>query len=175
MHFYIKRLAWHAANMNSVDIRIRAATEHDKPAVLQLAPRLVEGIAPWRDHQAAIVAAQRWLTDSFAAAGRQDGTVLVAIDKTGVAGVITISEQCHFTGEIDGYIGELAVASHAVRRGIGRALITEAQDWAQNRRLRHLTLHTGIANIPARHFYAAMGFHEEAIRLTLPLQDCKPQ
>jgi ribosomal protein S18 acetylase RimI-like enzyme len=174
-HFYIKRLAWHTADMNSAHIHIRAATEHDKPAVLQLAPRLAEGLAAWRNRQAAVLAAQQWLTDSFATAARQDGTVLVAVDKTGIGGVITISEQRHFTGEIDGYIGELAVASHAVRHGIGRALIAAAETWAQDRGLRHLTLHTGTANIPARHFYAALGFHEEDIRLTRSLQDCKPQ
>jgi ribosomal protein S18 acetylase RimI-like enzyme len=161
--------------MNSADIHIRAATEHDKPAVLRLAPRLAEGLASWRDRQAAILAAQQWLTDSFATAARHDGTVLVATDKTGIAGVITISVQRHFTGEIDGYIGELAVASRAVRRGIGRALITAAETWAQDRGLRHLTLHTGIANIPARHFYSALGFHEEEIRLTRPLPDRKHQ
>lgn len=116
MHFCIESLAWHAADMNSARIHIRAATEHDKPAVLQLA----EGLAAWRNRQAAVLAARRWLTDSFATAARQGGTVLVAVDKTGIAGVISISEQRHFTGEIDGYIGELAVASHAVRHGIGR-------------------------------------------------------
>lgn len=174
MHFYIKRIAWHAADMNSTQIDIRAATEHDKPAVLQLAPRLAEGLAAWRNREAAVLAARQWLTDSFAAAARQDGTVPVAVDKAGIAGVITINEQRHFTGEIDGYIGELAVASHAVRRGIGRALIAAAEAWAQDRGLRHLTLHTGIANIPARRFYATLGFHDEEIRLTRPLQDCKP-
>jgi ribosomal protein S18 acetylase RimI-like enzyme len=161
--------------MNSAHIHIRAATEHDKPAVLRLAPRLAEGLAPWRNRQAAVLAAQQWLTDSFATAARQDGTVqdgtvLVAVDKTGIAGVITISQLRHFTGETDGYIGELAVAAHAVRRGIGRALIAAAETWARDRGLRHLTLQTGSANIPARHFYAALGFHEEDIRLTRPLQ-----
>jgi ribosomal protein S18 acetylase RimI-like enzyme len=88
--------------------------------------------------------------------------------------VITISEKRHFTGETDGYIGELAVAPHAVRRGIGRALITAAEAWARDRGLRHLTLHTGIANTTARHFYAALGFQEEEIRLTRPLGNSQP-
>jgi ribosomal protein S18 acetylase RimI-like enzyme len=160
--------------MNSEHLRIRAAGDHDRPAVLQLASRLAEGVAPWRDHQAAVLAAQQWLTDSFAAAARQDGTVLVAVCKASVAGVITISEQCHFTGELDGYIGELAVAAHEARRGIGRALIAAAETWARDRGLRNLTLHTGIANIPARDFYAALGFQEEEIRLTRPLRDSMP-
>lgn len=157
--------------MNDSGIQIRAATEDDTPAVLQLAPRLTEGVASWRDHQAAVLAARQWLTDSFAAAARREGTVLVAADEASITGVITVSEQRHFTGEIDGYIGELAVASHMVRRGIGRALIAAAETWAQDRGLRHLTLHTGIANTTARHFYAALGFREEEIRLTRPLGD----
>jgi ribosomal protein S18 acetylase RimI-like enzyme len=161
--------------MNSAHIRIRAATEDDKPAVLQLAPRLAEGLAAWRNREAAVLAARQWLTDSFATAGRQDGTVLVAVKKAGIAGVIAISEQRHFTGEMDGYIGELAVTSQAGRQGIGRALIEAAETWAQDRGLRHLTVQTGTANVPARHFYAALGFQEEEIRLTRPLQDGTPQ
>jgi ribosomal protein S18 acetylase RimI-like enzyme len=155
--------------MNGDHVQIRAATEHDKPAILQLAPRLAEGVAPWRDRHAAIQAARQWLTDSFATAARHDGAVLVAADKTSITGVITVSEQRHFTGDTDAYIGELAVASHAVRHGIGRALIAAADTWARGRRLRNLTLHTGMANISGRAFYAALGFREEEIRLTRPL------
>ena len=155
--------------MNSSGIHIRPATEDDKPAVLQLAPRLAEGLAPWRDRDAAVTAAQRWLADSFATAARADGAVLVAVGQTGVVGVITVSEQRHFTGASDGYIGELAVATRAVRRGIGQALVMAAETWARDRGLRHLTLHTGMANIPARHFYAALGFRDEDIRLTRPV------
>ena len=154
--------------MNNERILVRAATEQDQIAVLQLAPRLAEGVAAWRNRQAAVLAAQQWLADSFAVATRRDGTVLVAVDEADVLGVITTREQRHFTGEMDGYIGELAVAPHAARQGIGRALIEAAQSWARDRGLRHLTLHTGMANIPARRFYAALGFQEEDVRLTRP-------
>ena len=160
--------------MNSESIHVRPAIEDDKAAVLQLAPRLAEGLAPWRDRDAAVAAAQRWLADSFATAARTDGAVLVAVDQTGIVGVITVSEQRHFTGARDGYIGELAVATRAVRRGIGRALVKAADTWARDRGLRHLTLHTGMANIPARHLYAALGFREEDVRLTRVLQHVSP-
>lgn len=155
--------------MNSQGTSIRTATEDDKPAVLLLAPRLAEGLAAWRDSKAAVAAAQQWLADSFATAARHDGTVLVATDETGIAGVIAISVSRHFTGEVDGYIGELAVASRAVRRGIGRALIAAVDTWATDRGLQNLTLHTGIANTTARDFYSALGFQEEEIRLTRAL------
>ena len=160
--------------MNSADVSIRAATEYDQAAVPLLAPRLAEGLAPWRDREAAIRAARQWLTDSFATAARRNGEVLVSVDKAGIAGVISISEQSHFTGEVDGYIGELAVASRAVRGGIGRALIKAAEAWAHDRGLRHLTLHTGVANVPGRRFYDALGFREEEVRLTRPVRGGRP-
>jgi len=169
MHCYIKRVACHTAGMNNQGMSIRTATEDDKPAVLLLAPRLAEGVAAWRDSEAAAAAARQWLADSFATAARGEGTVLVAVDEAGIAGVIAVSMSRHFTGEADGYIGELAVASRAVRRGIGRALIEAAHTWAADRGLQNLTLHTGIANTTARDFYAALGFQEEEVRLTRAL------
>ena len=72
---------------------------------------------------------------------------------------------------LDTAIGFPQFACGSMRRGIGRVLVAAAETWAQDRGLRHLTLHTGIANIPVRQFYAALGFHEEGIRLTRPLQD----
>ena len=159
--------------MDISDIVIRPAADGDKEAILALGPRLAIGIAPWRNQAEALAVGRRWLEDSTAAAAAGDGTVLVAIDNSkrrgragDVVGVITISPSRHFTGERDGYIGELAVAEHAARRGIGRALVTGAETWARDRGLENLTLHTGIFNTEARAFYASLGFAEEEVRLT---------
>jgi ribosomal protein S18 acetylase RimI-like enzyme len=81
-----------------------------------------------------------------------------------VVGVLSIRPTRHFTGEHDGYIGELVVAPHAERRGVGRSLIDTAEAWARDRGLAHLTLHTGAYNASARAFYAALGFAEEEVR-----------
>jgi ribosomal protein S18 acetylase RimI-like enzyme len=152
-------------------IRVRPPTAADTTAVLALAPRLAEGVAPWRDEAAAIAAGRRWLADSLAAAARGDGAVLVAVDGDAVLGVLSIRMNQHFTGELDGYIGELAVAEHAARRGIGRALIDAADRWARDHGLENLTLHTGAFNGTARAFYVALGFAEEEVRLTRPVAD----
>jgi len=170
--------------------------------VLALAPRLGEGVVPWRDQAAAREAGKRWLTDSLGTAARGDGAVFVAVEAiastradsaaagrlgTGqdalargagdgsgaagekIAGVISIRQVTHFTGERDGYVGELAVAASAVRQGIGRALVGAAREWAAARGLVNLTLHTGAYNTRAREFYTALGFRMEEVRLTLPL------
>ncbi len=155
--------------MSTESIAIRTGTDTDREAVLALAPRLAIGVAPWRDQAEALAAGRRWLEGSLAAAARGEGTVFVAAVADQVVGVISIGLSTHFTGERDGYIGELAVAGHAARQGIGRALIGAADTWARDHGLAHLTLHTGARNAGARAFYAALGFAEEEVRLTRPL------
>ena len=152
--------------MGNSDITIRPASDVDKEAIFALAPRLAEGLAPWRDQDVARSAGQRWLADSLAAVATGDGAVFVAADGDAIVGVISVRASRHFTGERDGYIGELAVAERAARRGIGSALIEAADGWARQHGLVNLTLHTGAFNTGARAFYAAAGFAEEEVRLT---------
>ena len=150
-------------------IPIRPADDDDRAGVLELAPRLAQGVAPWRDQAEALLAGRCWLEESLDAAKTGDGAVLVAADADGIAGVISVRSSTHFTGERDGYIGELVVADRASRRGTGRALIVAAEAWARDHGLRNLTLHTGAFNTNARAFYAALGFAEEEVRLTRPI------
>jgi GNAT superfamily N-acetyltransferase len=152
--------------MDDTNIRVRSACGDDRTGILELAPRLAEGVAPWRDQAEALLAGRRWLEDSLDAARTADGVVLVVADEEGIAGVISVRASTHFTGERDGYIGELVVAERASRRGIGRALIAAADAWARDHGLRNLTLHTGAFNAGAREFYAVLGFAEEEVRLT---------
>jgi hypothetical protein len=87
-------------------ILIRPADDDDRAGVLELAPRLAEGVAPWRDQAEALLAGRRWLEESLDAAKTGDGAVLVAADADGIAGVTSVRSSTHFTGERDGYIGE---------------------------------------------------------------------
>jgi ribosomal protein S18 acetylase RimI-like enzyme len=155
--------------MGELSILVRPVGDDDRAAILELAPRLAEGVAPWRDQGEALLAGRRWLEDSLAAAQTGDGVVLVVADTDGIAGVISLRPSTHFTGERDGYIGELVVARRTARRGIGRALVAAAEGWARDHGLRHLTLHTGAFNTGARAFYADLGFFEEEVRLTRPV------
>ena len=69
-----------------------------------------------------------------------------------------VSERSHFTGEVDAYIGELVVSKAAEGGGVGRALVGAAADWARGRGRKRVVVDTGAANMPARRFYAALGF-----------------
>src|SRR5580693_8566561 len=98
-------------------IPIRPADDDDRAGVLELAPRLAEGVAPWRDQAEALLAGRCWLEESLDAAKTGECAVLVAADADGIAGVITVRASSHFTGERDGYIGELVVAERTSRHG----------------------------------------------------------
>jgi ribosomal protein S18 acetylase RimI-like enzyme len=148
---------------------VRPATAADRAAILELGPRLAEGVAAWRDQAQALAVGARWLDDSLSAALAGDGTVLVAVERDAVVGVLGVRPRRHFTGELDAYIGELVVDRRAARRGIGRSLVAAAAAWAREQGLVNLTLHTGAANAAARAFYAALGFDEEEVRLTRPV------
>jgi ribosomal protein S18 acetylase RimI-like enzyme len=83
-----------------------------------------------------------------------------------IVGMVAVTEQRHWSGVLDAYVGELATAAHLEGRGIGRALLAAAESWASARGLARITLETGAANERARGFYGALGYRDEEVRLT---------
>ena len=147
-------------------VLIRPYAGADHPALLALALRLTDGVAPWRDLQAVSDAVTGWVTGYADINGRDTSAVFVAEQSGRVVGFVGVSERTHFAGEVDGYIGELVVASDTERRGVGRALVAAAETWTRRRGHRRVTLDTGAANKAARAFYGALGYAEEDIRLS---------
>jgi ribosomal protein S18 acetylase RimI-like enzyme len=136
---------------------------------MALAPRLAEWVASWRDPAAVLSAVHSWLRDSIGAVSQPGHVVYVAVVGDDVAGVVTVGERAHFTGQVDAYVGELAVQAGMERRGIATQLMAAAEAWAAHRGLSFLTLETGAANQPARSLYHALGYQEEDVRLTKAL------
>jgi ribosomal protein S18 acetylase RimI-like enzyme len=149
-----------------LEIIVRPYRPVDRDRAIQLAPRLIEGTAPWRDPKGtlrAVEVAVRSAIDSFRVPGH---AVFVAEADGDLAGIVTVSERISFAGEREGYVGWLAVRAGMERRGIGSALMTVAENWAIDRGLSCITLETGAANHAARSLYQALGYEEEDIRLT---------
>jgi len=148
-------------------VHVRPARPGDHAAVLGLAGRLTEGVAPWRDPAGVATAVRGWVEQALATTGADDRAILVAERDGRVVGFVTVAEQQHWSGGLDAYVGELAVGRDAEGRGVGRALVDRARAWAAGRGLSRLALATGAANAEARSFYAGQGFEEEDVRLTL--------
>jgi ribosomal protein S18 acetylase RimI-like enzyme len=150
----------------TADFHIRPVRDADHPALLEFSPRLTIGAVPWRDPPGFAAAARGWIESSLASA-REDGhAVLVALLDGRVAGLVSVVERPHFTGEMDAYVGELVIGSAFEGRGAGRALMAAAERWAAERGLSRITLDTGAHNHRARRFYERAGFEEEEIRFS---------
>jgi ribosomal protein S18 acetylase RimI-like enzyme len=99
------------------DFEIRPVSPADHPAVLALSPRLTIGAASWRGPDRIAAAARGWIEAALASAGQDGHAVLVAVLDGQVAGMISLAEREHFTGEVDAYISELAVGRGYEGRG----------------------------------------------------------
>jgi GNAT superfamily N-acetyltransferase len=143
---------------------VRDYRPDDRDAVLSLATRLTIGVATWRDPAAVAAAVRGWVMNSIT-----DAAVFVAHDDHTVVGFVTVAERRHFTGAIDAYVGELVTAEEAEGRGVGRALLTRAEDWAREQGYVRISLETGAGNRRALRFYEHLGWQPEDVRLSKPL------
>jgi GNAT superfamily N-acetyltransferase len=147
-------------------MHVRRYEPRDRAAALALAPRLAIGVAAWRDPAAVLDTVRGWVHEAITSAA-DDRAVFVAEDPSGrLIGLVGVGQGVHFSGEIDGYVGELVVSADREGRGVGRALMASAERWARERGLERMTLETGAANTRARAFYGQLGYVEEEVRLT---------
>jgi ribosomal protein S18 acetylase RimI-like enzyme len=149
---------------------VRVYEAPDRDGVLALVERLQEGVAPWRDAAAVRAALDEWVREAVDSDAADARVVFVAEEESEVIGFATASTRRHFAGDIDAYVGELAVARHFERRGVGRRLMAATEEWARRQGLACVSLDTGAANARARAFYAALGYEEEDVRLTKRLE-----
>ncbi len=82
---------------------------------------------------------------------------------------MTVEEKRHWSGDADGYVGELVTAEDMEGLGVGRALMAAAEHWAGERGLGYVTLETGAGNSRGRRFYHHLAYEEEDVRLTKSL------
>lgn len=145
------------------EFEIRSAETSDRDAVMELAPRLLVGVAPWRDPAKVLDSIRQWLDASLA--DDFGGRSLVAVIDGRVVGFISISTTNHFTGETDAYIGELMVDENHAGCGVGRALVAAAEQAAVEEGFKRIALTTGAANEGALSFYDRLGYQADDVNL----------
>ena len=92
-----------------------------------------------------------------------DAAVFVAEDDGAIVGRLSVSRDPHTASRHVADLG-LMVASGYRRRGIGRALLEQAVDWARDAGVRKLELHVFPWNEPALRLYEQFGFEREGLR-----------
>lgn len=90
------------------------------------------------------------------------------------------NRECVFVAEIDGkavgfihvesyasmaHRAGLAVSARIRRRGIGRKLILDAEDWAKSKGISVMRLNSGASRKEAHSFYREMGFDDGTAQL----------
>jgi GNAT superfamily N-acetyltransferase len=146
-------------------VRVRPYVPTDRAFALSLAARLTIGMPAWRDRQSWLSAVEGWIAGSIE---RHTNTtmVFVAEDHQGEPlGFATVSDDTHFTGQRQAYIGELATSETAEGRGVGAALVSACEQWAREQGYPILALTTGAANARALGFYHHLGFQDEDVKL----------
>jgi GNAT superfamily N-acetyltransferase len=150
---------------------IRPVTPEDREGVMRLAPRLLIGVDPSRPLDQVRVAIEGWVRDSIGSAGADGRDAWVAVVDGAVVGFVSVAEEDHWCGQTDASVGELIVDERFERRGLARALLARAEDWAIQRGLGHVRLTTGAANHGALTFYERLGYTSNEITLTRELAD----
>lgn len=148
------------------NIHIRPASISDKEFMLSLLPRLTEfGPPMWRDSTHMIEVDTRILADKLI--NKNPGTaIFVAHDENGNRlGFIHLHPgKDYYYSEKHGHISDVIVAPEGKGRGIGRALIVKAEEWARCEGYKWLTLSVFSQNINARNIYKKLGFGEDIIK-----------
>jgi RimJ/RimL family protein N-acetyltransferase len=99
-----------------------------------------------------------------------DAVVFVADDGGEVVGRLSLARDPHGASRHVADLGLLVAASHR-RRGLGRALLEQAVEWAREVGVRKLELHVFPWNEPAIALYEAFGFEREGLRRGHYLRD----
>jgi ribosomal protein S18 acetylase RimI-like enzyme len=153
------------------DGRIRAARPADRTWLIPLSGRLHEfGRQTWRTADSIDRAVARSL-ERVLCEPSANAEIQVAEDAgREPLGFVSLQTATDFTGEIHSYISDLVVRSTAEGRGVGAALLREAESWAVRRRHRLLALNVFTGNHRARELYERVGFLSDTVRMVKELR-----
>jgi len=134
-------------NTDLGDLLAREITPADADAAAKLSEELGYPVSPIEMEQR--IESLQQLTDHV---------VYVACVAGAVVGWIDVGISRHLQSEPRAEIGGLVVSSEVRGRGIGRHLVTCAENWARERGLRGMIVRSQIAREGAHNFYLREGY-----------------
>ena len=152
--------------MSNPDIRVRPATADDRTFILELVPELLAfGPPAWRNSQEMIATDTR-VIDAALGGHTEGASVFVADDGQGTRlGFTHVAPLWdYYLEQPCGHIWDIVVRPEARGRGVGRALIAAAEQWARDRGYRLLTLNVFVENRAALRLYEELGFAPESMK-----------
>jgi len=151
---------------------IRPAVRADEAFLFALTGRLADfDVPPWRTPKEIADADHAILRDALHRPSG-DTAILVAEEPAGTpAGFVFVSTNVdYFTHARHAHVEVLAVSPGQERRGIGRALLKAAEQWAADRGDGQITLNVWWQNTRARAVYDRLGYQPETIHFRKDLR-----
>ena len=142
---------------------VRRATPGDASALVELGEAVASEPEGW------LISDGSWRTPGeerrFLRALRRynDAAVFVAEVPDGIVGRLSLGRDPHPASRHVADLGLMVAAAHR-RRGIGKALLETAVDWARESGVRKLELHVFPHNEAAMALYEGFGFRREGLR-----------
>ena len=146
-----------------MNARIRAAEPGDAAALVALATAVGSEPEGWLladSHWRSVADERRYIR---ALRRHPDGALIVADAAGLVVGRLSIVRDAHPSSAHVADLGLMVAASHR-RRGIGRALLAAAEEWARGAGVSKLELHVFPHNAPAMALYEGFGYEREGYR-----------
>lgn len=158
----------------TVEPLVRPFREEDRAFIVTLIPRLVpeRTVSPRPPAQVARALEQQATGERPYPPGTE--LFIAVIDGKPVGLVAVRPDADYFTGHLRAYIELLAVAEHAGGKGIGRALMEHAEQWARQEGCLEAVLDVFADNASAIAFYRRLGYEADHLRLAKPLASSSP-
>jgi ribosomal protein S18 acetylase RimI-like enzyme len=153
------------------ELLVRAASAEDDDFILALVPRFVEFELPrWRKRHVVTEGIRRDLVAHLENPPPASFMYIAETDEGERVGFLHVQTMTDFfSGGLNCHISDLVVAPGHDGRGIGRALLAWAEDFAREHRCERLTLGVFPGNERARRTYEAAGFGVDMMRMAKPL------
>ncbi|RAL22068.1 GNAT family N-acetyltransferase [Thermoflavimicrobium daqui] len=153
-------------------INIRPVNNEDHSFILGLATRFLKfKQLDWRDSEKMLAAQIRLAEEAIS--GKPEGSELFVAedqDKNLLGYLLMGVVPDFFTKEPKGFIYSIAVDEHVEGKGVGRALLHFAEEWARKKGCKLLALNVFAENQRAYSFYEKSGFITETCTMVKPLK-----
>lgn len=147
-------------------VAIRSATPADRAFLTALAERLADFDRPsWRSHREIADGDRRALLEAIDVPRPGTELFIAELDGSPAGGLLLWTLEDYFSQQWHAHVSVIAVTQHAEGRGVGRALMEHAEQWARERGHTSLTLSVFAGNRRAQALYERVGYTVEMHRM----------
>ncbi|KGJ90954.1 GNAT family N-acetyltransferase [Colwellia psychrerythraea] len=148
------------------DLIIRPAKDTDRQFIFGLSPRLAEVAAlSWHSDKTLQKMHDDYFAEVFANSSPLQATFIAEQNEIALGFIHTRAHKDEISNEACGTVPLLGVSPKAQGLGVGKALITAAEQWAKQQGYRLLHLEVFANNNKALGFYQNLGFESETLHM----------